>query len=127
MDLYHQIATDQARRSFITAQVAIAFGFLLLVAFAIMASQIHTTPGAITATALGAVSAALAGYISRTFVRSQESAAGHLRVYFDQPLEFAKYLAAERLLTSDADLDADKRSAILTALVQAIVASNPQP
>jgi hypothetical protein len=125
LDLYHQIATGQARRSFLTAQVAIGAGFALLIAFAVLAAETQTTAGAITTAALGAVSAALAGYISRTFVRSQESAAAHLRAYFDQPLDFSKYLAAERLLASNADLDGDKRAAILTALVQAIVAPSP--
>ncbi|WP_406105592.1 hypothetical protein OG698_25245 [Streptomyces sp. NBC_01003] len=33
-----------------------------------------------------------------TFVRPQETAAGHLRAYFDQPLELSHYLAAERLV-----------------------------
>ncbi len=125
LDLYHQIATGQARRSFVTAQVAIGAGFVLLIVFAILAVQTHTTAGAITTGALGAVSAALAGYISRTFVRSQESAAAHLRAYFDQPLEFSKYLAAERLLASNAGLESDQHSAILTALVQAIVTPHP--
>jgi hypothetical protein len=127
IDLYHQIATGQARRSFVTAQVAIGAGFALLIGFALLAIRTQTTTGAITTAALGAVSAALAGYIGRTFVRSQESAAAHLRAYFDQPLEFSKYLAAERLLSSNADLDGDKHTAILTALVQAIVASSPPP
>ena len=127
LDLYHQIATGQARRSFVTAQVAIGAGFVLLIAFAVLATRTQTTAGAITTAALGAVSAALAGYISRTFVRSQESAAAHLRAYFDQPLDFSKYLAAERLLASNADLDADRRAAILTALVQAIVAPSEPP
>jgi hypothetical protein len=125
LDLYHEIATGQARRSFLTAQVAIAAGFVLLIVFAVLAAGTHTTAGAITTAALGAVSAALAGYISRTFVRSQESAAAHLRAYFDQPLEFSKYLAAERLLATNADLDGDKQAAILTALVQAIVVPSP--
>jgi hypothetical protein len=122
LDLYHQIATSQARRSFVTAQLAIGAGFALLIGFAILAAQTRTTAGAITAGSLGAVSAALAGYISRTFVRSQESAAMHLRAYFDQPLEFSKYLAAERLIADNTDLDANKRVAILTDLVLAIVA-----
>lgn len=126
LELYHTIATRQARRSFLTAQLAIVAGFLLLITFAALATQVHTTASAITTAALGAVSAALAGYISRTFIRSQESAATHLRAYFDQPLEFSKYLAAERLLASasNTDLDGANRAAILTALVQAMVSSN---
>lgn len=125
LDLYHQIATGQARRSFITAQIAIGVGFGMLIVFAVIATQIHTTASAIAAGALGAVSGALAGYIGRTFVRSQESAAAHLRAYFDQPLEFSRYLAAERLLGSNANLSEDQQAAILTALVQVIATSNP--
>lgn len=126
LDLYHQIATGQARRSFFTAQVATGVGFILLIVFAIVAARTKTTAGAITTATLGAVSAALAGYIGRTFVRSQESAAEHLRAYFDQPLEFSRYLAAERLLASGPDLDSEQRARILTAVVQAILAS-PSP
>jgi hypothetical protein len=125
LDLYHQIATNQARRSFITAQAATGAGFSLLVAFAILATRAHTTAGALTTGSLGAVSAALAGYIGSTFVRSQEAAAAHLRTYFDQPLEFSKYLAAERLLANRADLSSDQRAAIVTALVQGILAIGP--
>ena len=127
LDLYHTIATSQARRSFLTAQVAIGGGFALLVAFAVVASRTYNTAGAITAGALGAVSAALAGYISRTFVRSQEAAASHLRAYFDQPLEFSRYLAAERLLSNNANLPPDKQAAILTILVEAVISPEPSP
>jgi hypothetical protein len=121
LDLYHQIATRQARTSFLTAQAATVLGFTILIVFAVIVAKTHTTAGAITTGALGAVSAALAGYISRTFVRSQESAASHLRAYFDQPLEFSKYLAAERLFANAANIDEDHRATILAALVDAIV------
>jgi hypothetical protein len=71
---------------------------------------------------LGAVAAAFAGYIGRTFVRSQESAASHLRAYFDQPLEFSRYLAAERLLAAAAsDLTGTQRADVLGTLAQTIV------
>jgi len=126
LDLYHTIATGQARRSFWTAQVAIAIGFMLLIFFAFLAVRASNTAGAITVGTLGAVSGALAGYISRTFVRSQESAAAHLHAYFDQPLEFSRYLAAERLLASNTKLPPDRRE-ILTILVEAIVASENPP
>jgi hypothetical protein len=98
-----------------------------LVGFAIVASQAKTTTAAISTGSLGAVGAAFAAYIGRTFIRSQETAATHLRAYFDQPLELSRYLAAERLL-ADADLTADQRSAILSTLVQAIAtAGNGKP
>ncbi|MFJ6487065.1 hypothetical protein [Streptomyces californicus] len=125
LDLYHQIATGQAKTSFRNAQIAMGAGFLLLVVFAGIALWASTTAVAIVAGGLGAVSAALAGYVAKTFIRSQEAAATHLRSYFDQPLELSRYLAAERLV-ADGDLSQEQRGEILSALVQAMVAG-PQP
>jgi hypothetical protein len=125
LDLYHQIATAQARRSFITAQTSIAVGFLLLITFAVLSVRSHSAVGAATTAALGAVSAALAGYISRTFIRSQEASAIDLRAYFDQPLEFSRFLAAERLLANQEDLSSDQKAMILTALTDNMVSSKP--
>ncbi|MFE3370034.1 hypothetical protein ACFXOK_10565 [Streptomyces sp. NPDC059173] len=125
LDLYHQIATGQAKTSFRNAQVAMGAGFFLLILFACIALWASTTAVAIVAGGLGAVAAALAGYVAKTFVRSQESAATHLRSYFDQPLELSRYLAAERLV-ADGDLTQEQRGEILSALVQAMVAG-PQP
>ncbi|MBD0843491.1 TRADD-N-associated membrane domain-containing protein [Streptomyces sp. TRM68416] len=121
LDLYHDIATGQARRSFGNAQIAMIAGFVLLVVFVGVALNASTTAGSIVAGGLGAVSAALSGFVSRTFVKSQEAAAAHLRAYFDQPLEFSRYLAAERLI-ADADLKPEQRAEVLTVLVQAMVA-----
>ncbi|MFC8724298.1 hypothetical protein [Streptomyces bacillaris] len=125
LDLYHQIATGQAKTSFRNAQIAMGAGFLLLVVFAGIAVWASTTAVAIVAGGLGAVSAALAGYVAKTFIRSQEAAATHLRSYFDQPLELSRYLAAERLV-ADGGLTQEQRGDILSALVQAMVAG-PQP
>lgn len=119
MDLYHQIVTGQARNSFRAAQAAMGVGFVMLVIFAVVAVQAKTTTGAITTASLGAVGAAFAAYIGKTFIRSQESAASHLRAYFDQPLELSRYLAAERLL-ADAELTGEQRAAIVSSLVQSI-------
>jgi hypothetical protein len=127
LDLYHRIATSQARRSFLTAQVAMTAGFVLLVVFAVAAARSATSAGTITTGALGAAGAAFAAYIGRTFVRSQESSAQHLRAYFDQPLDFSRYLAAERLLAAAPQLTSEEHTAILTALVQAITAPPINP
>jgi hypothetical protein len=121
LDHYHGIALGQAKQSFRNAQIAMTLGFSLLVTFVIVGLNSRTTAGSIVAGALGTVSAALAGYVSRTFIRSQETAAGHLRAYFDQPLEFSRYLAAERLIT-DAGLSNEKRAEILNLLVQTVLA-----
>lgn len=124
--LYHDIATSQAKRSFISAQIAMALGFLLLIGFVAAAVQAEKTAAAAVAGALGAVAAALAAFISRTFIKSQETAAEHLKAYFDQPLEFSRYLAAERLL-SDAKLTDDQRAEVVGELVRLIAAGPPNP
>ncbi|MFC8018758.1 TRADD-N-associated membrane domain-containing protein [[Kitasatospora] papulosa] len=126
LGLYHDIATGQARTSFRNAQVSMAVGFLLLVLFVVLALNASTTAGAIVAGGLGAVSAALSGFVSKTFIRSQEAAATHLRSYFDQPLELSRYLAAERLI-ADGALTQEQRGEVLSALVQAMVATPMQP
>ncbi|MGA5893925.1 TRADD-N-associated membrane domain-containing protein [Streptomyces venetus] len=121
LDLYHEIATNQARRSFVSAQISMGVGFALLVLFVVLALNVSNATGAIVTGGLGAVSAALAGFISKTFVKSQQSAADHLKAYFDQPLEFSRYLAAERLL-ADTGLPDDKRAEVVAMLVQTIAA-----
>ncbi|UPZ30004.1 hypothetical protein MUK60_20810 [Streptomyces sp. LRE541] len=121
LDHYHGIALGQAKQSFRNAQIAMILGFALLVGFVIVALNASTAVGSVVAGGLGAVSATLAGYVSRTFIRSQEAAAGHLRAYFDQPLEFSRYLAAERLV-ADAGLSEERRAEVLSLLVQAMIA-----
>ncbi|MGA5599623.1 TRADD-N-associated membrane domain-containing protein [Streptomyces griseoincarnatus] len=126
LTLYHDIATKQARRSFLSAQVSMILGFGMLAAFVYLALKVSNTTGAIVAGGLGAVSAALAGFISKTFVKSQQSAAEHLKAYFDQPLEFSRYLAAERLL-ADANLPDEQRAEVVAALVQTVAAGPGGP
>lgn len=121
LDHYHETVLGQARRSFRSAQLAMWIGFLLLGGFVWVAVKASTTAGSVVAGGLGAVSAALAGYVSRTFVKSQEAAASHLRAYFDQPLMFSRFLAAERLL-QDGGLAEEKRAEVLGALVLAMAA-----
>ncbi|WP_141205791.1 TRADD-N-associated membrane domain-containing protein [Streptomyces griseorubiginosus] len=126
LDHYHGIALRQAKQSFRNAQIAMGLGFTLLVAFVIIALNAATAAGSLVAGGLGAVSAGLAGYVSRTFIRSQEAAAVHLRAYFDQPLAFSRYLAAERLM-ADAGLSDEKHAEILSTLVQAMVSGTAGP
>ncbi|MFE1849898.1 hypothetical protein [Streptomyces sp. NPDC059489] len=76
LDHYHETVLGQARQSFRSAQIAMWVGFILLGGFVVLAVRSTTTAGTVVAGALGAVSAALAGYVSRTFVKSQETAAG---------------------------------------------------
>ena len=111
--------------SFTTAQVATVVGFMLLIGFAFLAFHVRSATAAITTGALGAVSAALTGYIGRTFIRSQEMSAKHLRAYFDQPLEFSRYLAAERLVSGQGDQTPEERAILLKIIVEGMINNHP--
>lgn len=118
LDLYHQIATRQAEQSFRHAQIAMAIGFVtIVVAASVAAFAAKTTAGSIVSGVLGATGAAMAAYIGQTFVRSREIAAAHLQSYFLQPLEFSRYLAAERLIDT---LEPSAKPAAVDHLAQAI-------
>jgi hypothetical protein len=117
LDYYHQIATGQARQSFRNAQIAMGVGFVLLLVFAFLSVNSVSIAGSVVSGSLGASSAILTGYIGRTVKRSQENAAFHLRSYFLQPLEFSRYLAAERVIAS---LPKDTPKELMGVIVRAI-------
>ncbi|MEV5892776.1 TRADD-N-associated membrane domain-containing protein [Nonomuraea fuscirosea] len=125
LDYYHQIATGQARQSFRNAQAVMVIGFLVLIAFAWLAIGAADPAVSIVTGVLGAASTAFAAYLSRTFVRSQETAASHLRAYFGQPLEFSRYLAAERLLSELQGLGEGEHAKVTAELARAIVMPTP--
>jgi hypothetical protein len=118
LDFYHGIATVQARVSFRYAQAARVAGFLTVILATIFAATAATTTASVVIAVLGGVGAALSAYIGNTFVRTQESAAGHLKSYFLQPLEFSKYLAAERLMRFSSE---SNRDAIIAPMVLAML------
>jgi hypothetical protein len=47
--------------------------------------------------------------------------AEHLHAYFDQPLEFSRYLEAERLLSSQQDTTPEERASLLRIIIKGMV------
>jgi hypothetical protein len=126
LDYYHEIATTQARRSFRNAQLAMSIGFLILVGAVAISYDAKSTVGTVVTGVLGGMGATLASYIGRTFIRAQESTAENLRSYFMQPLEFSRFLAAERLLDT---LQGDAKNVAAEQLILQIarVPERPAP
>jgi hypothetical protein len=118
IDFYHEIATQQARSSFRSGQFAAYAGFAIVVLIAIFAAFTNSGTGAIAASVIGVAGAGLSAYVGATFMRAQESSAAQLRAYFLQPVEFARVLAAERLLGT---LEADHRARIVEQIISSIV------
>ena len=118
IDYYHNIATTQARRSFISSQFATIAGFILIVVFGIISAQAPSTAGAISAGAVGVIGGGLSAYIGATFMKSQSEASIQLREFFLQPVAFSRLLEAERLIDS---LEPSERSVAIQNIVQSIV------
>lgn len=126
LEYYHLTVVKQARYGFWAAQVTMILGVVLLAVLGYRAMEADDrTIGAIAA-ALGVASLGFAGFISRTFVRSQEAATQHLRAFFDQPVEFSRFLAAERLINGAEGLSSDQKAAAVAEIAKAIVAP-PSP
>ncbi|MGW4489766.1 TRADD-N-associated membrane domain-containing protein [Amycolatopsis sp. NPDC004368] len=117
LDLYHDIATGQAERSYRNSRAASIVGFTII-AIAIVASGIsNSLGGALTVGIIGVAGGALAGYVSRTFLKMHETSTQHLSSYFDQPLLFSQLLAAERLLNM---LDGELRAEAVREIIRGI-------
>jgi MFS family permease len=121
LDYYHKIATTQAERSFLYGQGAAAVGFAVLIICAIIAAFARSAAASIAAGLVGVTGGGLAAYIGSTFMRSQETAADQLRAYFAQPLEFSRFLAAERLLSK---LDHESRARATTIIINSIASGH---
>jgi hypothetical protein len=98
LDRYHKLVTDQADSSYLMTQLAAAAGFLILLSAAIVAAFAHTNLASGVAGGLGALGAAIAAYIGKTFQRSYEQANNRLLAYFQQPLDLSRVLISESLL-----------------------------
>jgi hypothetical protein len=118
LNYYHEIATSQSQRSFAYGQIAAGTGLLVVLVCTVLAIVADSAAGAVAAGVLGGAAAAMSGYIGSTFLRTQDLAAAQLRDYFGQPLEFSRFLSAERLL-SDIKDEARREEATVT-LIQAI-------
>lgn len=120
LDLYHKIATTQSERSFLYGQVAAGIGFIVIIAAALVAGFSKTTAASIAAAVSGVAGGGLAAYIGKTFMKSQEAATAQLQAYFNQPLEFSRYLEAERLLSL---IDENQRAASVNSIITSITNS----
>jgi hypothetical protein len=121
------IATSQSKISFVSSQVVTFFGFALIIAVGIVAARADTVAGAVSAGAVGVIGGGLSAYISSTFMKAQADAGAQLRQFFFQPVEFARVLAAERLLEGMDDADRSKaRSAMIMKMMDNLTA-RPEP
>lgn len=119
IEYYHQIVTTQSEVSFKNGAVTSYVGLGLLLALAGVATfNTGDLATSITIGALGAVGAALSGYLGATFIRLQSESAAQLREFFSQPVEFSRLLGAERLIEY---LPADQRAQAVQLVIEAMM------
>jgi len=95
--VYQDIATGDAKRAARNSQIAMSFGFLILVAGAVVTIVTPDSVAKIVVGVLASLGSVLSGYIGRTFLKAQDQAMYQLNYYFRQPLVTSYMLAAERL------------------------------
>jgi hypothetical protein len=103
MALYHQIATTQARAAGRNSQLAMAVGFAVLVAGAVVAIVSNDITTKLVTGGLAALGGIFSGFITRTFFVAHDKAIGQLYKYWDQPLTTSYLLTAERISTVFSD------------------------
>lgn len=127
LDYYHELGLVQSRRSFAYGLLAAGLGLAAAVACAAVAARAGSVTGAVTAGGLGAVVAALTGYVGATFMRAYLLASEQLRAYFSQSTESWRYLSAERLVQQiPAGVERDRAIAALAIAVAAPQAPSPE-
>lgn len=120
IDKYHDDAQNQGRQAFLAAMMSMWIGFALLIASGVAALVAPTATGVVVSGSLGAVSAAVSGYVARTFLRTHQETSFHLRNYFLHPVEMSRYLSAERAI-GESGLDPESRAELMRILVHSMV------
>lgn len=115
---YHSIATNQAQKSFRSAQRAMLGGFTWLIVCFTAVILVSSFNGKILAAALAPVGGALAGFLSRTYLFVYERSLVQLNQYYNQPLLNSYYLAAERLTT---EMSSDGRDKLLGKVIDQLL------
>lgn len=94
---HHRISTEQAQHSHRRGQIAVGVGMatLIVVLLAVLVRGDLTT--SIAAGVVAAIGAALAGYVSKTYLGVYEQAARRLEIYRTEPVAFRRFLAAWRI------------------------------
>lgn len=95
--VYQDIATGDAKRAARNCQIAMSFGFLILIIGAVTTIRTSDATSKIVVGALASLGSILSGYIGQTFFKAQDQAMKQLNYYFRQPLVTSYLLAAERL------------------------------
>ncbi|MFF4254852.1 hypothetical protein ACFY1L_26955 [Streptomyces sp. NPDC001663] len=118
---YHDIVTKQAKQSYRSAQFAMWSGVAMLAACLYVGLRYNAAEIKAFAATMGAVSGAMTGYLSKTYLAIYRDTLSQLNRYFDQPVKNGYFLAAERLA---GDSMPEMRQRIIEQILHVSVRSN---
>jgi hypothetical protein len=121
MSAYDLIARYQAQSSYRNSQLAMAIGFAILIAGACVAITVHDNTAKIATASLTAIGAAVAGYISKTFLESYNTTLKQLNFYFEQPLISSYILTAQRLADSVPDASPQMYETLVNGIITQLI------
>ena len=121
--VYQDIATGDAKRAARNSQIAMSFGFLILVAGAAVTIVTPDSVAKIVVGVLASLGSVLSGYIGRTFLKAQDQAMYQLNYYFRQPLVTSYMLAAERLTLKLSENAQAKQNALKDVIKNLLIAA----
>jgi hypothetical protein len=125
LNRYHDIATDQANKSFRSGQRAMWIGFAWLLACLTASALVAEGERRLILGSFGILGGALAAFLGRTYLRVYETSLHQLNQFYDQPLLNSYYLSAERLATESGELqDALMRDIVGSMLATATSVRN---
>jgi hypothetical protein len=123
LNVYQEIATNDAKAASRNSRFAITIGFLILLAGAAVAIRTPDSTSKIVVGALASLGSVLSGYIGQTFLKAQAQAMRQLNYYFRQPLVASYLLSAERIALKLGDVDSTKK-ALLDVIKNVLIAAN---
>jgi hypothetical protein len=115
---YYSVATNQAQKSFKSAQRAMFGGFTWLIVCFTAVILVSSLNGKILAATLAPVGGVLAGFLSRTYLFVYERSLVQLNQYYNQPLLNSYCLAAERLTT---EMSSDGRDKLISKVIDQLL------
>ncbi|MCX5178368.1 TRADD-N-associated membrane domain-containing protein [Streptomyces virginiae] len=123
MKVYQELTTRQAKIASHSCQAAMVFGFLMLVAGAVIALKIATDPAAqVVVGSLAVIGSGVSAYIGKTFFAAQRLAMDQLNLYYRQPLVTSYVLQAERL-TNRLEEGSSKQHDMVEGVVKRVLAA----
>lgn len=119
IEIYHTLATRQAKDSFRAGRIAAIVGFVAVIVIGVVVAFASNGTSAIAASIVGVAAAGMSGYIGATFMKAQTESSAQLRQFFLQPVEAERLLALERLMDK---LDDEHKSQAIIEVVKATYA-----